>query len=200
MFGRGNMKESMELLVKGKMSPERWQHSLGTAETAVDLAIFWKCDQHKAKLTGILHDYAREIPEDQLIVLAQKAGHQVLEEERFNPVVLHAPVGAFLAETEFGIKDREVLDAIAKHTVGGDSMSLLDKIIFLSDMIEPSRQWPGVEKLRRMVYNDIDRAMLDAIQGTLAYLKKRNLTVHPTTLLTRKNLLIKFKSLVENRD
>ena len=200
MFGRGNMKESMELLVKRKISPERWRHSLGVVETAVDLAIFWKCDPYKAKLAGILHDYAREIPEDLLITLAEKAGHLILEEERANPVVLHAPVGAFLAETELGIKEREVLNAISKHTVGGEPMSLLDKIIFLSDMIEPNRAWLGVEKLRKMVYNDIDRAMLDAIQGTVTYLNKRNLIIHPITLLTHKSLLLKFENVVENKD
>ncbi|MGI6066744.1 MAG: bis(5'-nucleosyl)-tetraphosphatase (symmetrical) YqeK [Bacillota bacterium] len=188
------MKESMELLVKRKISPERWRHSLGVANIASELASFWQVNPHQAMQAGILHDYAREVPQEQLIILAQKSGHQLLEEEIINPVVLHAPVGAFLVETELGIKDREVLNAIAKHTVGGASMSLLDKIIFLSDMIEPGREWPGVEKLRKMVYNNIDRALLDAIQGTVEYLKERNLPIHPITLRTYKNLLLKCQN------
>jgi len=187
-FGGGIMGQPMEIDIQEKMSPHRWRHSLGVAQTAKDLARFWGGDQEKAWLAGILHDYAREVPEDQLIKIALDHGLVLLDEERAHPVVLHAPVGALLVQHDLGIQDQEVLSAIAKHTVGGKSMSLLDKIIFLADMVEPERDWPGVEKLRSLIYRDLDGAMLEALNGTIQYLKKRKQAVHPLTLVTRDDI------------
>lgn len=188
------MERTIETQVKAEMTRERWKHSLGVAETAADLAVFFHCSVEKARIAGILHDYARELPGSKLIRLAEHFGYPVLPEERVNPVVLHAPVGAFLVQEDFGVSDVEILGAITKHTVGGREMTLLDKIIFLADMIEPGRNWPGVEKLRNLVYNDINQAMLEAIDGTVRYLKERNQMIHPLTLLTRKQVLSEIGS------
>lgn len=177
--------------IKESMSALRWQHSLGVAQTAEALAAFWGADREKAWWAGILHDYAREMPEDQLVKTAQEYGLTVLDEEKAGPVVLHAPVGAFLVKEDFDIRDPEILSAIAKHTVGGESLSLLDKIIFLADMIEPGRDWPGVEKLRTMVYQDMDGAMAEALAGTIQYLRVQNRRVHPVTLATWQQLSLK---------
>lgn len=175
-------------VLKDSMSSYRWQHSLGVAKTAKELALFWGADPEKAWLAGIFHDYARELPENQLIKIALEQGVSVLGEERANPVVLHAPVGAFLVNKELGITDPEILSAISKHTVGGESLSLLDKIIFLADMIEENREWSGVEKLRAMVYQDVDQTLKEAIEGTIDFLQEKGQKVHPLTLVTYKQL------------
>ncbi|MEL7564681.1 MAG: bis(5'-nucleosyl)-tetraphosphatase (symmetrical) YqeK [Dehalobacterium sp.] len=175
-------------ILKDSMSSYRWEHSLSVAETAKELARFWGADLEKAWLAGILHDFAREFPEDQLIRLALEHGLSVLEAERANSVVLHAPVGAILVHEKFGIKDPEILSAIAKHTVGGISLTLLDKIIFLADMIEAGRNWPGVEKLRSMVYQDLDQTLKEALEGTIKFLKEKGRIIHPHTLATYSNL------------
>lgn len=188
-FGGGIMERNLESIMKVKLSPSRWNHSLGVAETSIQLAQFWKGNPDKARLAGILHDYAREIPEGQLVILAETLGYRLLKEERLNPVVLHAPVGALLVKKELGVEDTEVLSAIARHTVGGEVMSLLDKILFLADMIEPKRDWLGVEKLRKLVYNDINLAMVTAVNGTIEYLQERKQIIHPYTLLTRDSIL-----------
>jgi predicted HD superfamily hydrolase involved in NAD metabolism len=168
-------------VLKNRMSESRWQHSLGVAETARSLAGYWGADPEKAWLSGIFHDYARELPEPQLLKLAVEYGLPVLKVEKENPVVLHAPVGALLVQKDFGITDEEILSAIAKHTVGGESLTLLDKIIFLADMVEPGRSWQGVEKLRHLIYRDLDRTLIEALDGTIRYLQEHHQEVHPLT-------------------
>jgi predicted HD superfamily hydrolase involved in NAD metabolism len=187
-INKGKDTQEFSLVLKDKMTAKRWQHSLGVAETAKKLALFWGADPEKAWLAGIFHDYARELPKPQLIKIATAYGLPVLKEERDNPVVLHAPIGALLVKDDFNIKDEEILSAISKHTVGGESLTLLDKIIFLADLVEPGRNWPGVEKLRTMVYQDLKGAMKEALDGTIQYLKEQGRTIHPITLLTWQNL------------
>ncbi len=97
-------------------------------------------------------------------------------------------MGAFLVREKFGITDPEILSAIAKHTVGGESLTLLDKIILLADMIEAGRDWPGVEKLRYMVYQDLDQTLKEALEGTIRFLKEKGQVIHPHTLVAYRNL------------
>lgn len=175
-------------LIKNHMSTYRWTHSLGVAKAAQELAEFWGENPEKAWLAGIFHDYAREIPTDELIKIALEYHLPLLKEDRANPVVLHAPVGAFLIKKELGVNDPEILSAITKHTVGGETLTLLDKIIFLADMIEENRDWPGVEKLREIVYQDIDYTLKEAIEGTMDYLREKGQKIHPLTLVTYNSL------------
>ncbi len=196
-FGGGNMSNKLEIKLKERISPLRWKHSLRVAQTAKKLASFWGIDPDKAWLAGICHDYARDLPDEELLRIATEYGLHILEEERANPVVLHAPVGALLVRQDLGVQDPEVLSAIVKHTVGGESMSLLDKIIFLADMVEPERDLPGVEKLRVLVYHDIDRTMLEALDSTIQYLRERKQVIHPFTLITRNCILNQSRVLLK---
>jgi predicted HD superfamily hydrolase involved in NAD metabolism len=182
------MGKYMETLIKKRISPQRWSHSLRVAEAAEKLALFWGFDPEKFWLAGILHDFAREIPLYELINIAAQAGHQILPEEKENPVVLHAPVGAFLVQRDLSITDPEILKAISHHTVGGCSMSFLDKIIFLADLIEPGRKWLGVDRLRKLAYQDINKAMLEALDGTIEYLRRTHQVIHPNTIKARKKI------------
>lgn len=183
------MNLDMESVISAKLSPQRWQHSLRVAQLAQELAEIWGVNTEQAKMAGLMHDYARELSHEQLLYLAAYFGHNILEEERENPVVLHAPVGAFLLEKDFGLKDQEVLNAIIRHTVGGSSMTLLDKIIFLADMIEPGRNWPGIDILRKLTREDIDKAMIVALDQTITYIKQKKMSIHPITILARENIL-----------
>lgn len=184
-----------QTLLKDKLSSIRYLHSLGVAETAQKLAGHWGADQEKAWLAGMLHDYAREHTPEELLEIAINNGIKILEEERAQPVLLHAPVGALLVRQELGIQDQEVLDAIAKHTVGGVHLSLLDKIIYLSDIVEPNRDFPGVEKLRGEVYQDLDRALKHATEGTINQLTKNGRVIHPHSILMYKELSDSRKSI-----
>lgn len=182
-------------VLKAGMTSKRFQHSLAVAETAEKLAGFWGADPEKAWLAGVFHDCAREFTRDQLRNFALAQGIVVLEEEKDNPVVLHAPVGALLVQKEFGISDPEILSAIAKHTVGGKDLTLLDKIIYLADLIEINRKWPGVEILRGMVYQDLDQALKFALEGTIKFLKEKGQPIHPDTLAAYISLRNKAKTI-----
>jgi len=179
------MRNNIKILVKNKLSPYRWKHSIGVTKTAREMARFWGCNVEKAELAGMLHDYARELPHQMLIDTALKMGRHIIDEEYENPVVLHAPVGAFLVQKELQIRDGEILSAIEKHTVGGWPLSLLDKIIFLADLTEPGRKWSGVNELRKMAYQDLNRTMLLALEGIIKYLQENNQVIHPLTISTR---------------
>jgi len=182
------MDKELQALMEKRLSPRRWRHSLGVAETADRLAAHWGVDPRKAYLAGILHDYAREIPRETLPGIAEAYGCQVLEPEREHPVVLHATVGAILAERELGIDDPEVLQAIARHTLGAADMSILDKIIFLADVIEPNRDYDGVEELRHLAVTDLNQAMLAALDYNIAYFIKKQELIHPLTMVTRESI------------
>ena len=115
--------------LKKRLSPKRLQHSFGVSSTAESLARKFDCDTEKAKLAGLLHDLAREVPVNELLPRCQAFGIVVSDVEQAELVLLHAPLAAKLAQAEFGVDDAEVLQAIILHTTGGQAMTKLDKII-----------------------------------------------------------------------
>jgi predicted HD superfamily hydrolase involved in NAD metabolism len=179
--------------LRSRLSPKRFQHSQGVSQTAEKLAERYGADPGKALLAGILHDCAREIPSNNLLHTAQAFGIVVSDIERLEPVLLHARLGARIAQTEYGINDPEILQAITLHTTGGPEMSLLDKIIFLADYIEPGRDFPGVDKLRSVAELDLDRAVIAAYDQTIRYLVSQQGLMHPATIEGRNALLIKMR-------
>jgi len=174
-----------------RLPAERRQHSLRVAEVAVKLADRYGADPDKARLAGLFHDYARDLPEDLLLRLAQEAGLMVGEIEKCHPVLLHGRVGAFLLRKELGLEDPEVLQAIARHSTGATSMGLLDKIIYLADLIEPGRNFPGVEELRSLAFEDLDAALLKALDSAIIYIIEKGWPLHPDTVYARNELILK---------
>lgn len=172
-----------------ELSPKRFSHSLGVSQTAVNMAEIFGADIHKAKLAGILHDCARVMTNDTLLQTAKSLGMVVDDVDLWEPVLLHAGIGAYLARKEYGIEDPEIRRAIALHTVGGENMTLLDKIIYLADFIEPNRDFPGVDKLREVARRDLDQAVLAAFDHTIAYIIAGEGFIHPATVKARNGLL-----------
>ena len=184
-----------EILAKltAKLSLHRMQHSLGVCATAVELAARYGVDTEQARLAGILPDCARVIPTNHLLHMAESFGIVVNDIEVFVPFLLHGPVGAKLAQTEYGIKDQEIIDAIATHTVGGPTMGPLAKIIYLADLIEPGRSFPGVDKLRTLAKINLDDAVLAAYDQSLEYLIRQGSFIHPATIAGRNCLLMNLR-------
>ncbi|KKM11190.1 hypothetical protein SY88_09875 [Clostridiales bacterium PH28_bin88] len=171
------------------MGVEHYAHSLRVELAARDLAVRYGADVERAALAGLLHDYARDLPEEQLKEMAianNLISHPV---DFLLPVLLHAPVGAYLVSRDLGILDQEILDAIARHTIGNPTMSVMEKVIFLADMIEPGRSFPGADDLRRTAEQDLDKAMLAAFDSALSYVISRGSLIHPVTVEARNNLL-----------
>lgn len=172
------------------LSAKRFGHSLGVSKTAAELAARFAEDVAKAKLAGLLHDCARAIPSNNLLQMAEVFAIVVNDVERCQPVLLHAPLGACLAQKEYGIDDPHILKAIALHTTGGRDLSNLDKIIYLADFIEPSRDFPGIDKLRSLASENLDAAMLAAYDKSLHYVIEQGALIHPATVEGRNYLLL----------
>ena len=157
---------------------KRMHHTAGVVETAVRLAFENNVDPEKARLAALLHDCAKYLSNDELMKRSTDP-FPVLP-------VLHAEVGAQIAAELYGVTDPEILQAIRLHTTGDSDMTDLDKVIYLADMIEPSRNYPGVEELRKTTC--LNDAVLLALKHTLKYLEESGSTVHPATIRALKDL------------
>lgn len=173
-------REQALAIVKPQLTEHRYVHTIGVMETAIRLAEKYGADRKKAEMAAIFHDYAKFRPKEEMrqIIVDQKMPAILLE---FNSELWHAPVGAFLAEKEAGIKDGEILDAIRFHTSGRVGMTLLDKIIYLADYIEPGRHFPGVDEVRDLAEKDLDIALTQSMKNTILFLMKKNQQVFPDT-------------------
>jgi predicted HD superfamily hydrolase involved in NAD metabolism len=181
-------------IIKEKLPDKRYVHTLGVVETAIKLADHYHEDSEKAELAAILHDYAKFFPINEMkkIIIDQKMDPRLLE---FNPELWHGPVAAYIAEKEFGIHDKDVLHAIQYHTSGRANMSLLEKIVYIADYIEPGRNFPGVEEARLAAIENIDRAMVLALKNTMNYLMVKKQPIFPDTLATYNSILLNREEL-----
>ena len=172
----------IEQKLKGALDEKRYTHSLGVSYTACALAMKYGCDIDKARLAGILHDCAKHLSGDRLLELALKYKLPVSEVEKKNPFLLHGKVGALIANRKFDIEDADILNAITYHTTGRPSMSLLEKIIFISDYIEPGRSsQPDLSIVRSLAFNDLDMCLLKILEDSLLYLKSKDMPIDPGT-------------------
>ncbi len=159
--------------VKERMSKHRHEHTIGVEMTAAALAMRYdEAVMNKARIAGILHDCAKSLDNKDAIKLCEKHNVYINDYEREHPFMLHGKTGAIIAKSEYGIKDIDILSAITYHTVGRPNMTLLEKIIFLADYIEPGRnKASNLEYYRRLSFTDIDEAVFRVVEGTLEYLK-----------------------------
>ena len=171
--------------LKREMDDSRYEHTLGVMYTSAALAMRYEYDMERAMLAGLMHDCAKCIPNAKKLKLAEKNGLEITELERNNPFMLHAKVGAMLAKVKYDINDEEVLGAIRWHTTGKPDMTLLEKIIYLADYIEPTRNFCDLRELRRLAFEDLDRAMLLGFTMAVEDLAARGMVVHPDSVRAR---------------
>jgi predicted HD superfamily hydrolase involved in NAD metabolism len=185
-------------ILERRLSEHRFQHSLAVAQAAKELAQIFGTDTDLAYKTGLLHDYAKGIPASELIAIAGE--HNLIEDEieKKVPDLLHAPVGAWLLQTDLKIDDPAVLEAVKVHTMGSLNMSQLDKIIFLADMIEPGRDYPGQDRLDCVARRDLDRGMLYGLDTTIRYCLDKDRILHPRTIMVRNHFLEIIKNKASN--
>lgn len=183
--------EEMKAELQKRLKPGRFRHSLGVADTAVFLASRFGVDEEKARVAGLLHDCAREFPNDALIEEAARRGIAVEPLERSMPLLLHAYIGAERAKEIYGVEDAEICQAIYRHTVGGGNMTPLDKIIWYADMIEPNRDYPEVEHLRRLAREaSLDEMVLVGLSESIVFVVRKGHLVHPATVQARNEILL----------
>lgn len=161
----------MEKKLKKELDEERYQHTLGVMFTAASLAMCYGADIEKAQVAGLLHDCAKCIPNDKKIKMCEQYGIEINKTERRVPSLLHSKLGAYLAKARYGIDDPEVLGAIMWHTTGKPNMTILEKIIFIADYIEPMRfKAKNLGPIRQMAFHDLNQAVCMILEDTLHYL------------------------------
>lgn len=164
--------------LKKTLDKDRYEHTLGVMYTSAAMAMRYNADVEKALLAGLLHDCAKCIPGQKKLKLCKKYHLTVSEAEHDNPGLLHAKLGAFLASAKYHVKDREILNAIASHTTGRPRMSLLEKIVYIADYIEPGRQnLPNMEVVRKLAFEDINECLYRILNDSLTYLKSRDIVI-----------------------
>lgn len=152
----------------------RFEHTLGVSYIAAALAMRYGCDVKKAQLAGLLHDCAKHYSEEKILQSCEKYNISMTEVERENPFLLHAKLGAFLAMHKYHVEDEEIIGAILVHTTGKPDMTLLDKILYVADYIEPGRQKaPNLEEIRTLAFKDLDEALRRILEETITYLKEQ---------------------------
>lgn len=188
--------QEIEKQLKKELDKSRYKHTQGVMYTAACLAMRYGGNLEQAYLAGLLHDCAKCIPGEKQIHICEKNHILIRDVERENPFLLHAKTGAFLARTKYGIDDPSVLHAIETHTTGAAGMNLLDKIIFVSDYIEPRRdKAPNLSEVRTLAFENLDEAVLRILHDTIHYLnQKRGAIDHRT-----KDTYEYYKELLRNK-
>ena len=172
--------EQLEPIVIRLLNPNRVAHVLGCRDTAVELAKRWGADETDAARAGILHDITKALDGPLQLTLCREYG-TILDEFGYKyPKTLHALTGSLVAERIFG-ESPAVVSAICHHTTGKADMSLLEKIIYVADYMEPCRNFPGVERLRELAFSDIDAALKLGLEMTLQHLKNLGDEVSPAS-------------------
>ena len=170
--------DQLERVVISLLNPNRVAHVLGCRDTAVKLAKHWGADETDAARAGILHDITKAIDGPLQLTLCEAYGKILNDFSRKYPKTLHALTGSLVAKRIFG-ENEAVVSAIEHHTTGRADMSLLEKIIYVADYMEPNRDFPGVEKLRELAYSDMDAALKLGLEMTLEHLKRQGAEVSP---------------------
>ncbi len=172
--------EELERVVVSLLNPNRVKHVLGCRDTAADLAKVWGADVNDAARAGLLHDITKALDGPLQLTLCHEYGKVLDEFSENNPKTLHALTGSMVAERIFG-ENEAVVKAIESHTTGKRAMNTLEKIIYVADYMEPNRDFPGVEELRRLAYTDLDGALKLGLEMTLAMLREQKRQISPAS-------------------
>ncbi len=185
--------QRIERKVQNALPGKRWKHTLGVRESAIALAQQYGADPYKAELAALLHDYAKYWSRDELWAIMLKLPEaQTMHDQDHQ--LWHAPVGAYLAEHEFGITDLEVLDAIRYHTSGRPGMTTLEKCICVADYIEPNRDYEGLDSIREAAKRSLEEALLIGMDLTIRLLMEKQKSIFIDTIISRNAILTEWKS------
>ncbi|MCI8342426.1 MAG: HD domain-containing protein [Firmicutes bacterium] len=174
---------TIERKLQSALSLERYIHTMGVVKTALKMADFYGADKKKVHAAALLHDCVKDYPADMKRRFC-KEFHVPVDEIMLSSIDLTHPfLGAEVAKREYGVDDDEILNAIKYHTTGRKNMTLIEKIIFLADYIEPNRKdFKGLNEVRQMCFENIDAAMKMAICQTVEYVRERGRVLHPLSL------------------
>ncbi len=179
--------------LKLALTEKRYNHSIGVMQTAVSLARQYGADVEKTAVAALLHDCAKNYSKSEMLELCEKYNVELDPISRESTGLIHGFLGAVIANEYYGADDPEIYDAIYFHTIGKPDMSLMTKIIYLADGIEPNRSYEGVERIRETAFEDIDRALILQIDSTIKSVIGKGGLIHTNTIDTRNFYLRKLR-------
>ncbi len=175
--------------LKENLRENRFMHTLGVVSTSKKLASINNVDVARAELAALLHDISKNISKEDMLKIMKKNDIKLTLSEKETPELWHSIVGPIQAKEKFNINDEEILGAIRWHTTGKENMTTLEKIIYIADMIEPSRTFDGVNEIREEVLKGLDKGVLMGMNHTIAFLLSKNGMIDENTVKARNYLL-----------
>lgn len=182
-------KEEMKSYLKEHLTESRYNHTLGVVETAIRLAEINKVDKDKAEIAALAHDIAKNMTIYELKDIIDKHNINLSYDEENTLELWHSIVSPILGREIFKIEDEEILSAMRWHTTGKENMSKLDKIIYMADMIEPGKSFPGVDLIRKESFADLDKGLLQGVTHTIKYLLDKGFPIDINSIKARNYLL-----------
>lgn len=193
-------RDELEKLLQARLTNKRYKHVLRVEETAIELAEQYpEADVDKASIAALLHDYAKEDSENHLSEFKDYPGYDP-EWLNYGSAIWHGPLAAMIANTRFGVKDEDILQAVWSHTIGSYDMTLDQKILFIADYIEPGRDFKGVEQARDLAKTDLDAAVDFKIKQSIVHLVESGRQVYPETIAIYNDWVKKFSSKKSNKN
>ena len=181
--------EEMHRKLRSTQKERRYFHTMGVVKEAVRLAPKFGIEVEKAKIAALLHDCAKNFEQDRFLEIAAEYGVTLDEYALKEPALVHAFLGAAVAYRDYGVTDKEILDAIYYHTTARANMTNLEKLIYIADMIEPGRTMPQAEELRKKVETNLDDALIYAIDCSIKHVIKKGRLIHPDSIHARNYLI-----------
>lgn len=175
--------------LKENLKAGRYQHTLGVVKTAIELAELFEEDKKKAELAALCHDVAKNMDLKSLRKIIDEENIILSIDEENTKEIWHSIAAPILSKNIFGVEDEEILSAMRWHTTGKENMSNLDKIVYLADLIEPGRNFEGIEEIRAISYKSLDLAMIKALTHTTMYLLNKGYAIDINTIEARNSLL-----------
>ena len=172
------------------LKPKRLEHSINVAKCAIKLSEIYGYDKEKAYLAGLVHDCAKYFTKEQIDSYVEKYNIELDPLEVDNIALSHSIIGSFAIQDVFNIQDMDIINAVRYHTTGRENMSTLEKIIFMADMIEEGRNFPGVDELRKLSFNgQLDKALITSLNNTIKFVIDNDQLIHPRSVKARNYLM-----------
>lgn len=176
--------------IKDNIKESRFMHTLGVVSVAKKLALLNGVSQEKAELAALCHDIVKNMNISDMEKLMQENNIILSDDEKRSPQLWHSFLAPVVSKNILNIEDEEVLSAMRWHTTGKEDMTKLEKIIYIADMIEPSRRFPGVEKIREATLKDLEEGVLMGLNHTIKFLLDQGALIDLNTLKARNYLVI----------
>lgn len=186
--------EDLKEIVKSKVSIKRFNHIMAVVDMSIKLAKIYNADIEKCEIAALLHDICKEMNKEEMKKICKNNfSEDLTDEDLENDEILHPFVGAYWVEKNLKIKDIEILNAIKNHTLGNKNMSLVEKIVYIADAIEITRNYPGVEEIRNLVFKDLNEGILFEAEKKEKYLESIGKKSHKNSYAMQKSIREEIK-------